>query len=233
MMPLKLLANIKKQKPLQGCFIQKKNERYNAPILGKFPIGQNAPKKIFGEFSMKNTYCKCMLYAYPHVDKLLEQLDTLAEKKALASMDDYSPCIEQCESILAITAQKDVLIELKIKTDKILSGFTSREKDLLDYKYFKQNPKEYYSDFDASSRAYFRSQERILKKACFSFELEGLNDDWFEKECLKNNFFVGLLSGVCQREEKLKERYKNDKKSSVVSFVQAGKTNGQKAHLSA
>ena len=43
-----------------------------------------------------------------------------------------------------------------------------------------------------------------------------------------SNLSDGKLSPL-----ELKERYKNDKKSSVVSFVQAGKTNGQKAHLSA
>ena len=47
---VKTFGNIKKQKPLQGCFIQKKNERYNAPIMGKFPIGQSAPKKFLENF---------------------------------------------------------------------------------------------------------------------------------------------------------------------------------------
>jgi hypothetical protein len=225
MMPLKLLANIKKQKPLQGCFIQKKNERYNAPILGKFPIGQNAPKKIFGEFSMKNTYCKCMLYAYPHVDKLLEQLDTLAEKKALASMDDYSPCIEQCESILAITAQKDVLIELKIKTDKILSGFTSREKDLLDYKYFKQKPKEYYKDFDFTSRGYFRRQQKLIKQFSERLEKIGATDEWFEKNCLTMDFFKELLKRVYEHEKnsmKNKPKAKTAKKQQGQAYDKKG-----------
>ena len=181
---------------------------------------------------MKNTYCKCMLYAYPNVDQLLEQLDTLVEKKALSSMDDFSPCIEQCESILSLTAQKDVLILLKVKLDKILCQFSSEEKELLDYRYFKQKPKENYIGFDFSSRSYFRRQEKVLKKINFCCESEGLNDQWFEKECLKNNFFVGLLRGVCQREESLKRENKGVKKTNVISLIQRGEASGQKSRLS-
>ena len=178
---------------------------------------------------MKNTYCKCLLYAYPNVEQLLDQLDTLAEKKVLASMDDFTPCLEQCEKILSITEQKDVLIMIKLKTEQILSGLTYEELDLLDYKYFKQKPKEYYSDYDCSSRAYFRKQNKVLDKMSLLFEKAGFTDEWFTKECLKNDFFVRLYAGVREREDSVKKESVKRQKPKPISYAQSTYENVQKS----
>ncbi|MBO7149708.1 MAG: hypothetical protein J6V71_02325, partial [Clostridia bacterium] len=89
-------------------------------------------------------YTKTVLYAYANIDAVKEQIDDFVERKALSSMSDYTPCIEQCESILNYTAQKIALIELKEFVEKALSKLSPYELDCLDYKYFKKKPKEYY-----------------------------------------------------------------------------------------
>ena len=159
---------------------------------------------------MKTVYAKCILYAYANLESILEQIDSLVEKKALASMDDFSPCIEQCEKVLALTEQKDVIIDLKLKCDKILTKFTDEEKDCLDYRYFKQKPKEYFIDFDFVSRAYFRRQLKVLDKVAKLLEKSGLTDSEFENTVLKIDFFAELLKRV-----KMQEQSQSRKKSFV------------------
>lgn len=145
-------------------------------------------------------YAKTVLYAYKHLDAVICQLDELVLKKAISSMCDLSPCEAQCEKILQLTAQKDMLINLKIKVGEVLEKFTEDEKDYFDYKYFKVKPKEYYANFDFTSRAYFRKQIRIAEKFKKRLERAGINDEYFKKECLSVEFFRELLKRVVERE---------------------------------
>lgn len=150
-----------------------------------------------------------MLYAYANIEEVKAQIDDFVERKALSSMSDYTPCIEQCEMLLNYTAQKVALIELKGFVEMALKRLSSYELDCLDYKYFKQKPKEYYKGFDCGSRGYFRRQVSIVKKLSEYFENVGLTDDWFKKNCLNTNFFKELLKRVEYQE---KQNYKNKSK---------------------
>ena len=161
-------------------------------------------------------YAKAILYAYPHLEAVMEQIDELIEKKALSSMHDFSPCEAQCEKILFLTEQKQILINLKLCVDKILRKFSAEDLDLFDYKYFKKKPKEYFEYIDTSSRKYFRRQISIVKKFSLSLEKEGYDDIKFQKECFKIDFLKELLKRVVENEmlsrknkpmkEKLKQR---------------------------
>ena len=113
---------------------------------------------------MNVLYAKSILYAYPNIEAIADQIDDLVEKKALASMTDFSPAVEQCQKIIDLTEQKVELFKLQILVEKILKSFTEDEMHCLDYKYFKRKPKDYYQGFDTSSRNYFRKQNRIVKK---------------------------------------------------------------------
>ncbi|MBE7089446.1 MAG: hypothetical protein E7362_01420 [Clostridiales bacterium] len=155
---------------------------------------------------MNILYAKSVLYAYPNLESIAEQIDELVIKKALGSMTDYSPAIEQCLKIINLTEQKTVLFELDLLTEKILSKFTKDEMDCLDYKYFKRRPKEYYKEFDSSSRSYFRKQIRIAKKFAEKLEKAGFNDKAFEEKCLQIEFFVQLLKKVNEREKAIAEK---------------------------
>ena len=162
-------------------------------------------------------YAKTVLYAYPNVDVLIEQIDELVERKALYSMNDYSPCEQIAEKILDYTAQKVTLKELKIFVEKVLLKFTEDQLDCLDYKYFKIKPKEYYKDFDFSSRNYFRKQVRLAKKFSEKMDEVGATDEWFKENCLKSDFFRELLKRVYEHE---KNSFKNKPKSKKVKSEQ-------------
>ena len=158
---------------------------------------------------MKHNYTRTILYAYANINAVKEQIDDFVESKALSSMRDFSPCVEQCEKILDYTAQKVALIELKEFTEKALEKLSPYEMDCLEYKYFKRKPKEYFIGFDYESRSYFRKQVSLIKRLSEYFDGVGLTDNWFEKNCLNTNFFKELLKRVEQYE---KESNKNKKK---------------------
>ena len=138
---------------------------------------------------MKLIYTKTVLYAYASIETVKEQIDDFVERKALSSISDYSPCIEQCEKIINFTAQKIALIELKQMVESALKKLSAFELDCLDYKYFKQKPKQYFLGFDYESRGYFRKQVLIAKKVSVLFDKVGLTDGWFEKKLLKHKLF--------------------------------------------
>ena len=151
-------------------------------------------------------FAKSILYAYTNLEEVIEQIDEIIERKALCSINDYSPCLEQCEKIIDLIEQKDVLIDLKIKAEKALQRFTDEELDYLDYKYFKVRPKEYYDDFDTFSRNYFRRQVKLANKFSMLIEHEGITQKYFEENCMKIDFMRELLKRVIEHE---KLSYKN------------------------
>ena len=174
-----------------------------------------------GGNNMNVYYAKTVLYAYPNIGAVIEQIDELVERKALCSINDYSPCIEIAEKILDFTSQKVTLMELNELTKRGLKKFTEEELDHLDYKYFKQKPKEYYIGFDFTSRNYFRRQQRLIRKFSESMEKIGATDEWFEKTCLKMDFFKEMLKRVYEHEKnsmKNKPKSKTDKKAQGQSL---------------
>ncbi len=168
---------------------------------------------------MKDNYTRTILYAYANIDAVKEQIDDFVERKALSSINDFSPCIEQCEKMLEYTAQKVALIELKGFVDRVLKKLSVYEIDCLEYKYFKRKSKEYFIGFDYESRAYFRKQVRLIKKIGEYFDGIGLTDVWFEKNCLNTNFFKELLKRVEGHEAKCNKNKKSVKKSQTLTKV--------------
>lgn len=154
---------------------------------------------------MRINYTKAIMYAFYNIEAVKEQIDEIVEKKALASMTDCSPCDEQCEKILNYMAQKVALNELKNKVKLILRGLSSYELDLLDYKYFKQKPKEYFASMDTEGRTYFRKQTNVVNKVASLCEMVGISNEWFEKNFLEMNFFRQILKRVDENQNKIKK----------------------------
>ncbi len=150
---------------------------------------------------MNSIYTKSVLYAYPHIDELCEQIDELSEKQALASMTDTSPAFFQCQKLVMLIFEKQTFIELKEKTKRALKGLSQDELDCLDYKYFKQKPKDYFLNFDTKSRTYFRKQNRLLSKVSDRLERVGVTDEWFNENCMPTDFFRDMVETVIESQE--------------------------------
>ena len=136
---------------------------------------------------MNVIYTKAVLYAYTSIEAVKRQIDDFVERRALASMNDYSPCDEQCEVIIEHMAQKVILTQLKSKVKAILISLTDEELELLDYKYLKIRTKEDLENIDTRKRSYYRKQHNLIKKISKKFDKALLTDEWFEKYCLKIN----------------------------------------------
>ena len=165
---------------------------------------------------MNNHYVKSILYAYPNLEYVAEQIDKIVEEKALLSMEDYKPCLEQCETIIELTYQKDCLFALKIIMDSVLKKLNKQESDYLEYKYFKRKPVSYFENFDAGSRTYFRKQATLACKVGVLLEREGMTDEQFENKYLEIDFFKRLLKCTIEHEH---ASYKN-KSKKVKTFAQ-------------
>ena len=152
---------------------------------------------------MEILYAKTVLYGYPVLENLIERIDESVEKKALNSIRDYSPCYSQCEKILDMINTKTLLIDLKVIIDGIMKKFSEQEIMHFEYKYFKTKEKEYFKDFDASSRKYFRKQISLTKKFSLLLEKSGIDDKRFKKEYLCMDFFRELFRRVAERENKI------------------------------
>ena len=188
---------------------------------------------------MNTLYAKTILYSYGCLEEMIEQIDDLVIKKALNSMDNFKPCVVQCEAIINLTEQKDRIIQLKLVCDQILHKFNEQELDCLDYKYFKKKPKEYYTDFDFYSRAYFRKQVRLAKKFAFHLEKAQITDQVFEKNYLEIDFYRELFKRVKSQEENApnKRRFligasqtnsKNDKRDALKKEMDSKKLKDKK-----
>lgn len=161
---------------------------------------------------MKPIYAKCILYSYPNIDDIAEQIDELVEKKALSSMKDFSPALSQCEKIVLLTCQKELMFELKEVTRKALEMFSEDDLLYFEYKYFRKKKKEEYAMLDTCSRAYFRKQNKLLKSLCIRLENAGLSDKYFEENYLSIEFFRELLIRVIEYD---KASIKNKGKKTI------------------
>ncbi len=175
---------------------------------------------------MNVNYAKTALYAYSNLQNIADQIDDIVEKKALSSMCDYSLAITQCERIVEYTQQKDTLFALKIRIDEVLEKLDFEQIDLIEYKYFKRKPKEYFDGFDFESRAYFRKQTRLIERVSELFEKNGTTDEWFEQTCLKIDFFRELLKRTIAHENSYS-------KKSIYKKPTTAKVTREKMRLSA
>ena len=116
-------------------------------------------------------------------------------------MDDFSPALCQCEAVIDVMYQKQLVYDLLFKTEDILKKFTEEELKHFEYKYFRRKPKTYFLGFDTASRKYFRKQVSLSNRFAALLEKRGITDEVFIKEYLKIDFFRELLVRVKEREE--------------------------------
>lgn len=166
---------------------------------------------------MKTIYAKTILYAYPSFNSLAKQIDELVERRALSSMTDFSSCEKQCEKIIDLTQCKDLIFSLKLNVEEVLKKFTKEEIEYFDYKFFRLKPRDYNWCFEPSSRAYFRKQIKLSELFAKRLDRVGVNDEFFEKNCLEIEFFKELLKRTAEHEIISK---KNKPKKKLVFLME-------------
>ncbi len=86
-----------------------------------------------------------------------------------------------------------------------------------EYKYFKRKPKKYFENFDASSRAYFRKQIKLLNSLSHHLKANGIDEVWFNQMVLPIDFMNELYHRIkIVSENSERERLKKIKRQSRV-----------------
>lgn len=165
---------------------------------------------------MKKFYAKTVLYLFPCIDKVNEQIDELLEKRALSSMTDFSPCLSQCEKMVNLGVQNANLLVLKGCVSEVLKKLSEEELALLEFKYFHLRTKEAMPEGDVSSRRYFRKQQRVADKFARLMEEAGITDEVFERDYLSVEFIKELCARVKLREETAKRTPAPERKGKRV-----------------
>lgn len=169
---------------------------------------------------MNELYAKTLLYAYSHAEGYIKQIDDLVLRRAVSSMYDVSSPVSQAERIIEYIEQKKLLIYILRTIEEVVATFSKHDQDCFDYKYLKRMPKEYFKDFDYSSRSYFRHQNALVEKFASRLSLVGIDDEFFIKKCLKINFFKALLRQVKERNIlSSKNKPKTAKKPKAVEIL--------------
>lgn len=150
---------------------------------------------------MKILYAKTLLYTYPVIDSIIEQTDELIEKKALSSMENYSPALCQYESIINLIKNKDEYINLKLLIEKQLNKLTKEEYSLISYKYFHLKPQQKNSLDIGLKRNYFRKQNKVVEKFTKLLSDDGITDEKFEKLFIKFDFIKDILKHAKEHDE--------------------------------
>lgn len=171
---------------------------------------------------MNVLYAKTLLYVYPHVDKIIGQIDELVEKKAAYSINDYSPAFNQCAKIAELTRCKAVLLNIKAVCSGILKGYSAKESVYLDYKYFKKNNATAYAGYDFSSRNYFRRQVRLAVKFSKDLEKNGITDKAFIEEILTCAFMRKIFASVKEQERLARKNKSRAEKQAIKERQQSG-----------
>lgn len=139
---------------------------------------------------MKN-YGKVLLYSYPKLNKLQDQLRALAFDKAMAGFYSEYDCERIANDIIRLNDAKEIIGETKEKMDKALSGFTDEELEYFEYRYFKTSVVKRLRP-KSGDRQYFRIQRRLFLKFMGYLERAGLTEEWFDENCLKLRYFADM-----------------------------------------
>lgn len=135
---------------------------------------------------MNYDYVKAVLYAYPALDEIGEAVLCSAKNKAMLSYKSPQSTEKVAEEILRELRTGEALQELRAAIDSLLAGCSEEELYLFEYKYFRRKSvlQARFSRFclPYSERSYFRSQERLLRKAGAHFLKQGWTEARFLRE---------------------------------------------------
>ena len=81
---------------------------------------------------MKTINAKCLLRACAKLQAIVDKIDDLVLKNALASFMDTSPASAQYDKILEHTFQKDILIYINGIVEKIYASFSLQDRIYID-----------------------------------------------------------------------------------------------------
>lgn len=144
-------------------------------------------------------YQKVLLYAYPKLGRMAEDIGQIVQAKARASVMGRETALACAEKLIRYNFLCGQLLFLKGEIEGMLSVFSREERFLLEYKYFRRKKElATYSDLQlaCSERTYFRRQQRLARAVNAELVRRGLNEEWFFEAFSGVSFFMSALESV-------------------------------------
>ncbi len=144
-------------------------------------------------------YQKVLLYAYPKLGRIAEDIGQIVRAKACASVMGRETALACAEKLIGYNFFREQLLFLKDELDGLLANLTREEQFLLEYKYFRRK-KELAAFADVrlscSERTYFRRQQRLARTIHAELLRRGLSEEWFFEAFSGVSFFMSALESV-------------------------------------
>lgn len=154
----------------------------------------------------KKDYVKVLLYAYPQLDALRDAVECGVEVKAVLSFRDVHDAAAVCDRIAEEIVSAKKLALVKNLLDRILERCTTREKYLLEYKYFRRKRmlQEEFADVElnCAERSYYRLQNAVLEKIAMLLLAEGMSEEKFLKDFQNYAPFMRLYDVIREGRER-------------------------------
>ena len=155
---------------------------------------------------MQTIYARAILYAYPNLTKNMDNLDRSIMKKALNSINDSSSCIEQCEHIMVLKLQREILFDLKDVMDSVFAQLSEDENEILKGRYFTTSSKMANVELMFSyPNAYYRAHDRCINKIINYLKLSGITEETF-----KTGYLEEYIKPYLRKAEKRKSPSKKN-----------------------
>lgn len=155
-------------------------------------------------------YQKVILFLYPKLSRLTEDIGKIVEAKAQASYSGKESAEACAQKILDYLYVRDCFAVLKENMDKVMEQLTREEKYLLEYKYFRRKKVLVgeFSDFSVQycERTYFRRQKRLAGKMNNLFLRAGLSEEWFLHTFSGVSYMMAALECVHKSTEGLVDK---------------------------
>ena len=154
-------------------------------------------------------YQKVLLYAYPKLGRVAEDIGQIVEAKARASVMGRESALACAEKLIGYNFLRGQLLFLKDALDGLLANLTREERFLLEYKYFRRKKElAAYADLrlSCSERTYFRRQQRLARTVNAELVRRGLTEEWFFEAFSGVSFFMSALDSVRRAEGRLVDK---------------------------
>ena len=141
-------------------------------------------------------YQKVLLYAYPKLERMAEDIGQIVLAKARASVMGRETALACAEKLIRYNFLRGQILFLKDELDGMLSCFSREERFLLEYKYFRRKKElAAFSDvrLSCSERTYFRRQQRLARAVNAELVRRGLTEEWFFEAFSGVSFFMSAL----------------------------------------
>ena len=154
-------------------------------------------------------YQKVLLYAYPKLGRIAEEIGQIVRAKACASVMGRETALACAENLIGYNFLREQLLFLKDELDGLLANLTREEQFLLEYKYFRRK-KELAAFADVrlscSERTYFRRQQRLARAVNAELVRRGLTEEWFFEAFSGVSFFMSALESVRRAEGRMVDK---------------------------